>query len=199
MARIAVGGLQHETNTFAPWKADYKAFEKGGGWPGIDSATPFCRGGRREHPRPRERSGARRARPPAHGLAWASASPSAHVTRDAFERIAGEMVGRLGAAGPVDGVYLDLHGAMVAEHDDGEGELLASGARIVGEPRADCREPRPARERDPGDVRDADAMVAYRTYPHVDMAETGARAARLLERCSDAGRPFAHAIAGSTF
>ena len=32
MARIAVGGMQHETNTFAPSKADYAAFEDGGGW-----------------------------------------------------------------------------------------------------------------------------------------------------------------------
>ena len=34
MALIAVGGFQHETNTFAPTKADYRAFEEGGGWPG---------------------------------------------------------------------------------------------------------------------------------------------------------------------
>ena len=35
MARIAIGGFQHETNTFAPSKADYAAFEAGGGWPGV--------------------------------------------------------------------------------------------------------------------------------------------------------------------
>jgi microcystin degradation protein MlrC len=35
MALIAVGGFQHETNTFAPAKADYRAFEAGGGWPGV--------------------------------------------------------------------------------------------------------------------------------------------------------------------
>src|SRR6478609_8686555 len=34
MSRVAVGGFQHETNTFAPSKADYAAFEAGGGWPG---------------------------------------------------------------------------------------------------------------------------------------------------------------------
>jgi len=33
MAVIAVGGFQHETNTFAPSKADYAAFVDGGGWP----------------------------------------------------------------------------------------------------------------------------------------------------------------------
>jgi microcystin degradation protein MlrC len=48
------------------------------------------------------------------------------VRREAYEQIAGEMVARLNEALPVDGVYLDLHGAMVAEHcDDGEGELAA--------------------------------------------------------------------------
>ncbi|MGA1272367.1 MAG: M81 family metallopeptidase, partial [Burkholderiaceae bacterium] len=35
MARIAIGGMQHETNTFAPTKASYRAFEQGGGWPGV--------------------------------------------------------------------------------------------------------------------------------------------------------------------
>ena len=35
MARIAIGAFQHETNTFAPSRADYAAFEAGGGWPGV--------------------------------------------------------------------------------------------------------------------------------------------------------------------
>ena len=33
--KIAVGGMQHETNTFAPTRADLEAFVKGGGWPTI--------------------------------------------------------------------------------------------------------------------------------------------------------------------
>ena len=41
MARIAVGGMQHETNTFAPSKADYAAFEDGGGWPGVQVGEPL--------------------------------------------------------------------------------------------------------------------------------------------------------------
>ena len=40
MARIAIGGMQHETNTFAPSKADYGAFEAGGGWPGVRYGDP---------------------------------------------------------------------------------------------------------------------------------------------------------------
>ena len=62
----------------------------------------------------------------------AAASPSAHVTKDAFERIVKVMVDGIAAAGPLDAVYLDLHGAMVTEHlDDGEGEI--AGARAQGD------------------------------------------------------------------
>jgi microcystin degradation protein MlrC len=38
MARIAVGGFQHETNTFAPLKASWEDFERADVWP------PFVRG-----------------------------------------------------------------------------------------------------------------------------------------------------------
>ena len=38
MARIAVGGFQHETNTFAPLKASWADFERADAWP------PFVRG-----------------------------------------------------------------------------------------------------------------------------------------------------------
>src|SRR2546423_6393186 len=135
MSLIAVGGFQHETNTFAPSKADFKAFEDGGGWPPLTYAAEIA---------PRL-SGANIPAAGAidtlhalgHrtvGLVWGAASPSAHVTRDAYERIVGDMLARLDAAGPVDGIYLDLHGAMVTEHhDDGEGELLARVRRMVGD------------------------------------------------------------------
>ena len=119
MAVIAVGGFQHETNTFAPSKADYAAFEDGGGWPELTFGAAIA---------PRlsgaiiPATGAFDALHAAGhrtiGLAWGAASPSAHVTRDAFEQIVGNLLDRLRQAGPVDGVYLDLHGAMVTEHCD---------------------------------------------------------------------------------
>src|SRR6185436_19232127 len=115
------------------------------------------------------------------GTAWAAASPSAHVTKEAFDRITGELVANLEKALPVDGVYLDLHGAMVSEEfEDGEGEILRRVRAVVG-PRVPI-------------VASLDlhanvtrAMVAYRTYQHVDMADTGARAARQLEQMLKTG------------
>jgi len=201
VARIAIGGMQHETNTFAPSSADYAAFEAGGGWPGVQFGEPLFDAVAGANI-PAE--GAIRAlRSMGHALvptAWAAASPSAPVTTDAFERIVGELVARLGAAKPLDGVYLDLHGAMVTEaHDDGEGEILrrvreAVGARVPIAVSLDLHAnvTRAMLER-------ADAMVAYRTYPHVDMAETGARAARLLDRLLRTGSRLANAWHGFDF
>ena len=59
---------------------------------------------------------ARAARHDIVPLLWCSASPSAHVERDAYERIAGRLLSLIKNAGPLDGLYLDLHGAMVTEH-----------------------------------------------------------------------------------
>jgi microcystin degradation protein MlrC len=193
MARIAIGGFQHETNTFAPSAADYAAFEAGGGWPGVQYGEPlFGAVAGANIPAAGAIESLRASGHQLVGTAWAAASPSAAVTSDAFERIAGEMVKRLREALPVDGVYLDLHGAMVSErYDDGEGELLRRVREAVG-PRVPiaasldlhCNFTRAM-------FAGADAFVAYRTYPHVDMAETGARAARLLDGMLRAAAPLA--------
>ena len=195
MALIAVGGFQHETNTFAPTRADYRAFEAGGGWPGAQfgaAIAPAVEGANIPAAGALESLHALGHR--TVGLAWAAASPSAQVTRDAFERIAGAIVRRLAEAGPVDAVYLDLHGAMVAEHfDDGEGELLARVRKIVGDrtPIVASLDLHANVTRAMIDL--ADGLVAYRTYPHVDMAETGQRAAQLLDATLKRGRPMAKA------
>ncbi len=196
MAVIAVGGFQHETNTFAPSKADYAAFEDGGGWPELtfgDAIAPRLAGA--NIPAAGALDALHAAGHRSVGLAWGAASPSAHVTRDAYERIAAELLQRLGDAGPVDGVYLDLHGAMVTEHlDDGEGELLARVRKVVG-----ARVPVVASldlhaNMTRAMLEHADGLNAYCTYPHVDMAATGARAARLLQSTIEAGEPMAKAM-----
>lgn len=115
-------------------------------------------------------------------LAWCAAGPGGTVTRDAYERMADLLTAGLKCLSRVDAVYLDLHGAMVAEHlEDGEGELLRRVREIVGE-----RVPVVASLDLHANVsetmlRCADHLVAYRTYPHVDMARTGAEVLRLLD------------------
>jgi microcystin degradation protein MlrC len=183
MARIAIGGFQHETNTFATAPGTYEEFVKSGGWPGLTRGEAifdvfatntlpiagFIReAGRRGH-----------ALIP---LAWAMAVPCGRVTDDAFERISAMIVGDLAAQTPVDAVYLDLHGAAVIDgFEDGEGELLRRVRAVIGpdtilaaslDLHANVTELMMA---------EADLITAYRTYPHVDTAETGARAATLID------------------
>jgi microcystin degradation protein MlrC len=114
---------------------------------------------------------------------WCAASPSAHVTKDAYERVAKMIVDGLKAAGSIDAVYLDLHGAMVAEHlDDGEGEILKRVRKVIGKDLPLVVSLDLHANVTPQMVEQADALIAYRTYPHVDMAGTGRAAARHLAR-----------------
>ncbi|MFM0728828.1 M81 family metallopeptidase [Paraburkholderia strydomiana] len=188
--KILIAGFQHETNTFAPTKATYTSFVQGEGFPPLARGTDVMAlrdvnvpiGGF-----------IKAARTNGHDLIpviWAGASASAHVTTDAFERIGGEILDAV-AKGGFDAIYLDLHGAMVTEQfDDGEGELLERVRRIVGDRMPvvvslDLHANVTARM-----VEHASALVAYRTYPHVDMAETGERAAWILEQLVAQGRPL---------
>jgi microcystin degradation protein MlrC len=194
MPRILIAGFQHETNTFAPSLADWAAFKRG------DSFPPYMRGHEMQSaltginiPIAGFIDAARR-----HGWslvpsAWAGAIPSSYVSEDAFERIAGDICADVRTACAssegLDAIYLDLHGAAVAEHAfDGEGELLQRLRRIVGPQLPIVASLDLHANVTRAMLREADALVSYRTYPHVDMADTGERAARLLERRFAAGQ-----------
>ncbi|MGE8589957.1 MAG: M81 family metallopeptidase, partial [Alcaligenes sp.] len=177
---ILVAGFQHETNTFAPSKAGYDNFVRGEGFPAMARGQDVLALRSVNIPAGGFINAIQAQGHSVHPVIWAGASPSAHVTRDAFERIAGEILDAA-RSGRYDAVYLDLHGAMVTEHlDDGEGELLARVRQIVGPnvpvvASLDLHANVTAQM-----LQEADALVAFRTYPHVDMAATGEHAARLL-------------------
>ncbi len=182
--RIFVAGFHHETNTFAPSVADWAAFEAGAGYP------PYAHGAAMLE---QMRGGSMALGGFARAAAardwtlvpsvWAGAMPSNRVTADAFERIANDIEADLRAAlhDGLDGVFLDLHGAAVADGaDDAEGELLQRLRAVAGPAlpivaSLDLHANVTRRM-----LAQADALTAYRTYPHVDMAATGERAARML-------------------
>ena len=125
--RVAVGGVQHETNTFAPTKASFDDFKKPDSWPALLRGDELEKGVAGIN---LPIAGFYEAAP-AHEfrtfpLLWCSASPSAHVREDAFEKICAMLLEDLAAVKDgIDAVYLDLHGAMVCEHlEDGDGEIL---------------------------------------------------------------------------
>ena len=83
----------------------------------------------------------------------------------------------------VESVLLSLHGAMVAEeHDDAEGELLSRVRAVVGPDvpvmaTLDLHANVTLKM-----AKNADALISYRTYPHIDMADRGRQMAELLAR-----------------
>jgi microcystin degradation protein MlrC len=184
---IFVAGFHHETNTFAPSPADWAAFECGAGYPAYARGEAMLR--QMEGSSLAIGGFAQAARQRGWRLlpsVWAGAMPSNRVTEAAFERICAEIVEDL-QQDDFDAIYLDLHGAAVAEHvDDAEGELLRRIRAVAGpavpivaslDLHANVTERM---------LRLSTAMTAFRTYPHVDMRETGARAAQMLaDRLAD--------------
>ena len=180
---IFVAGFHHETNTFAPSPADWDAFTCGAGYPAYAQGAAMLA---QMAPTQSALGGfVQAAAEFGWSLvpsAWAGAMPSNRVTTDAFERICAAIVADLQAGG-FDAIFLDLHGAAVAEcADDAEGELLARMRAVVGphmpivaslDLHANVTERM---------LRLTTAMTAYRTYPHVDMRATGRRAAQMLAR-----------------
>jgi microcystin degradation protein MlrC len=196
MTRIAVGAFLHETNTFAPTKATYDDFAHGGGWPSMAMGDDVLGVMRNIN------VGLAGFVEAAEAQRWemvptisCAASPSAHVTEDTYERIVKVMIDGIKAAGPLDAVYLDLHGAMVTEHlDDGEGEILARVRHVIGKELLLVVSLDLHANVTPEMVEHADALIAYRTYPHVDMADTGRAAARHLALLLRTRQRFAKAF-----
>jgi len=200
MARIAVGGFHHETNCFVLPCTDFAYFASHRDRPplvrGADvldwlRPSSFALGGALA---PLE------SRHEIVPLLWTSGGAGGVVTREAFERIAAELIGRLSAALPVDAVYLDLHGAMVTEDfEDGEGELLRRLRAVVGQPIPVVISLDYHANVTPQMVETTDGLVGYLTYPHVDRRETGERAARIVEAVLQRGRPSGRALRKAPF
>lgn len=190
--KIAVGGFIHETNTFAPHPTCFTDF---GDW--LGNGIPIGADIFDRTPKTVALNGfARRAMAAGHDLhpmIHAAAAPANRVERGAYERIVGMMLDQLDAAGPVDAVFLDLHGAMVADHhDDADAEVLRRVRAKIG-PDIPLVASLDLHGNVPADmIPVADGLVAYRTYPHVDMFQTGERAYEMLMDLVGDTPPRAH-------
>jgi microcystin degradation protein MlrC len=183
--RVAIAGFQHETNTVAPQKATLDKFVNGEGWPPLTEGRAIFEvfapmnipiGGFIKAATPKQWE--------LLPIVWAAAQPSSYVTDEAFEHVAKKITDGLAALkGGIDAVYLDLHGAMVTEsHEDGEGELLRRVRAVVGPDIPVVASLDLHTNITETMVRHSDVLIAYRTYPHLDMAVTGARVMHHLEK-----------------
>jgi len=186
--RFFLARFSHETNTFSPLPTGRQEFEaRDLRWRGevLESyrGTGTCLGGMIEVAA-------------AHSVTLvpsvaASAAPAGRVTADFYAEIRARLLADLRACGALDGVLLDLHGAMVPEGlEDGEGDLLRAVRAVVGPsvPIAVTLDFHANVTREM--VTHASLLHGYKTYPHVDMQARGSEAAaRLLDMAAGRIRP----------
>lgn len=118
----------------------------------------------------------------------AAAIPGGPVLREVYKAFKEEFLKRLGALGPLDGLYLDMHGAMnVFGMDDAEGDWITAARGVVG-PNCliaasyDLHGNVTARIADTLDI-----FSAFRTAPHIDRTETKERACTMLVNALQGG------------
>ena len=96
---IAVGGFQHETNTFAPHRATFDEFERADSWPALTRGEAlFSAMDGLNIPISGFIEAAKNYDHRFYPLLWCSAEPSSFVTSDAYERIVDEFCELLNAA-----------------------------------------------------------------------------------------------------
>ena len=178
--RVAIGGIWHETNTFAAGRtglADLRRYQYAEGAALIERyrGTGTDLGGMISAAR-------------AHAFqllptVFAAAVPSATIARSALDAVCGTLQARLASAGPVDGMLLVLHGAAAGEDvDDADAYVLEKIREVLPRPLPIAATFDFHANLSEAMVAGADLLVGYDTFPHVDMAERGAEAAALLER-----------------
>ena len=183
MYRIAIAGFQHETNTFVTKPTTLAQFQVADSWPEMLQGSDVISGTRGmnlpvagfidacvcsgiAHPLP---------------ILWCAAEPSGKVTADTFDTITDMIVDRIKALGEIDAVYLDLHGAMVTDaFDDGDSEIIRRVRQTIG-PNIPIGVSFDLHANISAEITDlVDAITIYKTYPHLDMVDTGARNFELL-------------------
>ncbi|MGO4341183.1 M81 family metallopeptidase [Pedococcus sp. 2YAF34] len=177
--RVAIAGMAIESSIYSAHRAGYRDFDVREGRAVVERydflapGTPLCDAAEWV------------------GVFYARSIPGGRVRRDVYDDFRSRILTGLAEAGPLDGLYLDIHGAMSVEGmDDAEGDLVDAIRDVIG------TAPLISAPMDlHGNVSErlalgVDLPTAYRLAPHEDAWETRERAARNLLRWLDrGGRP----------
>lgn len=178
--RVALAELSHETNSFSSVPTDLAAFERAGIHRG-PALIERLRGTGTAIAGFLDGAAALEFEPIPLLAVWAT--PSGLVTADALRHLVDEICEGIERAGPVDGLLLGLHGAMVSElARDADGWILRRIRQTVGRnlPIVATLDLHANISQEMVDL--ADVLVGFDTYPHVDQRERGREAAALLSR-----------------
>lgn len=168
MTRLFIGGIATETNTFSAVPTTMHDFETGG----------FYRGDATRHPPHHFTAPLHvwRERAEAEGIEvveglMAMAQPGGTTLASVWQSLCAQLLADVRAAGPVDMVLLNLHGAMIADGEfDCEGALLEGIREILPEAVIGCELDLHCHLTERM-LRAADLIVAYKEYPHTDIVE----------------------------
>lgn len=174
---VAIASIMQESNSFSPVAARYDDF-----------SPVFGRQALEKHRGKLTEMGGfvnvlEAASEPIQPVCSAWAITSGPMVRADFERLAEEFEAGLRKAAGARGLLLSLHGAQIAQgFDDAEGHLLERARRALGpdKPIIATLDLHANVTRKMAEM--ADALIGYRTYPHIDMFEVGSQAADLLLR-----------------
>lgn len=178
--RVALAGFLHESNTFLPVPSPVNDFRTTS-W--TEGADIFTRWSGALHEVGGLIDGCAAAGLSIEPLLVTYAVPSGTIVAEAFEEIASGITDSLRAAMPVDGVLLALHGATVSEqHRDADGEIIRRVRAIAGDkvPIIVTLDLHANISRLMVD--ESNAIICYRTNPHLDQRERGLEAASLMAR-----------------
>ena len=174
---IAIASIMQESNTFSPVATRYEDFTPVFGQAALE----------RHQGKMTEMGGflsvLAKSRKQVAPVCAAWAITANRLLRADFKRLMDEFASHLQAVHKPEGLLLAMHGAQTAEgEDDVEGHVLGIARGILGPdlPIVVTLDLHANVTR--AMVKLATAIVGYRTYPHIDMYETGQRAAGLLLR-----------------
>jgi microcystin degradation protein MlrC len=177
--RIAFGAFQHEANSFCPQPTTMDSFRLN--WLKYgDELLSETRGAATED------NGALTvfrecADCQVIPLLGAKAGSGAAIEGATYRALRDDLLQRLQNALPVDGLFLVLHGAMMAEGvDDASGDLLARARELLGPTVPIVATLDLHANVTSLMVRSATALIGYHTAPHIDLYETGQKGARIL-------------------
>ena len=188
MARIALTSFLHETNTFSPVKTTFENFKNE-----MHSAQEVL-----------EKFRGKKLNSALSGffdiadklehevvpiISFTEAEPSGTIPEEVFEKIITMITSEMAENGPYDAVYIDLHGALVyGDYQAGEPEIIKRIRKTVGNlPVVASLDTHGNIGQETFDL--ASGLVGYRTYPHIDIYETGQRCAALLDQILS-GKPY---------
>jgi microcystin degradation protein MlrC len=179
--RVAIGGIGHESSTFTPVPTTRADFEKRTGICRNDAILQRFAGSNTPIGGFIDR--ANEQQDDLMPLLYTHAFPSGVASRKTYSDLKDELLEHLVKALPVDGVFLDQHGAMVVEDiDDADGDLIEAVRSIVGPNCPIAVSYDLHSNHTPERIAAANLSIGFETFPHIDMAERGHEASVLLGR-----------------